>query len=113
MGNLKKNSRAVAGIGIRAGGSAMRETAEQLECVVQHTARSRTVQMGNEAHSTCVVLVGRLVQPLSFRCGHARWSSKAIWGIHAKAPAKLDLAGAGSSRRTSCALSQTSERSSA
>ena len=38
MGNLEEDSRAVAGIGVGSGGSAVRQIAEQLHRVVDHTA---------------------------------------------------------------------------
>ena len=65
MGNLQKNSCTVSRFGVGAGGSAMREVAEEVQCVTHYLARPRAVQVRDEAHAAGVVLVGRIVQSLS------------------------------------------------
>ena len=67
MRYLKENAGTVTRAGIGRNGASMREILEELQRFRDDVARANAMDVGDEADSARVVLVGRVVQPLRGR----------------------------------------------
>ncbi len=67
VGNLGHDARAVTGLGVGVQSASMHQIANRAQTKAKDAIRTTSADLGNKAHTTRIVFVGRIIQRLRFR----------------------------------------------